>query len=77
MPLPGRLARFQDVETHPSSRRQGLAGTLVWHAARYGLAELRATTLVIVAGHGSPASRVYASVGFEPAEDTIGFVRAP
>jgi GNAT superfamily N-acetyltransferase len=77
VPLPGSLARFQDVETHPAFRRQGLAGTMVWHAARYGLDELRATTLVIVADHGSPASRVYASVGFEPAEDTIGFALAP
>jgi len=77
VPLPGSLARFQDVETHPAFRRQGLAGTLVWRAARYGLDELRATTLVIVADQGSQASRVYASVGFEPAEDTIGFVRAP
>jgi GNAT superfamily N-acetyltransferase len=77
VPLPGRLARFQDVETHPSFRRQGLAGTLVWHAAGYGLDELRATTLVIVADRGSAATRVYASVGFEPAEDTIGFVWNP
>jgi ribosomal protein S18 acetylase RimI-like enzyme len=77
VPLPGRLARFQDVETHPSFRRQGLAGTLVWHAATYGVDELRATRLVIVAEHGSAATRIYASVGFQPAEDTIGFVRAP
>lgn len=77
VPLPGRLARFQDVETHPSFRRQGLAGTLVWQAARHGLDELRATTLVIVADHGSAAMRIYASVGFAPTEDTIGFFRPP
>ncbi len=26
------LARYQNVETHPDARRQGLAGALVWHA---------------------------------------------
>ncbi len=75
--LPGGLARFQDVETHPSFRRQGLAGTLVWHAATFGLGQLGAARLVIVAEQGSPAVRVYASVGFIPAEDTIGFTRPP
>ena len=29
-------ARYQHVETDPQARRQGLAGTLVWHAGRYG-----------------------------------------
>ena len=32
----GGLARYQDVETDPAARRQGLAGTLVWHAGRHG-----------------------------------------
>lgn len=77
VPLPGGLARFQDVETHPSFRRQGLAGTLVWHAARFGLDQLGAARLVIVAEQGSPATRVYTSVGFAPIEDTIGFSRPP
>src|SRR5258705_10851487 len=75
--LPGGLARFQDVETHPSFRRQGLAGTLVWHAARHGLGQLGAARLVIVAEQGSPAVRGYASVGFIPAQGTLGFPPPP
>ena len=77
IPLPGGLARFQDVETHPSFRRQGLAGTLVWHAARFGLGQLGVARLVIVAEKVSPATRVYTSVGFVPIEDTSGFSRPP
>src|SRR5258708_15836633 len=75
--LPGRLARFQDVETHPSFRRQGLAGTLVWHAATFGLGQLGAARLVIVAEQGSPAGPVYAPVGFLPPAGTIGFTPPP
>ena len=30
------LARFQAVETHPDTRGQGLAGTLVQHASQFG-----------------------------------------
>jgi len=77
VPLPGRLARFQDVETHPAARRQGLAGTLVWTASRFGLDELGAAQLVIVADPGSAGHRVYQSVGFAATEDHVGFVRSP
>jgi GNAT superfamily N-acetyltransferase len=77
VPLPGRLARFQDVETHPAARRQGLAGTLVWTASRFGLDTLGAARLVIVADPGSAGHRVYQSVGFAATEDHIGFVRPP
>jgi hypothetical protein len=42
-------ARYQHVETDPAARRRGLAGTLVWHAGRYGREVLGASTLVIVA----------------------------
>jgi len=58
------IARYQDVETHPDARRQGLAGTLVFHAARYAIDQLGATTLVIVTDPGESAIRVYRSVGF-------------
>ena len=77
VPLPGRLARFQDVETHPEARRQGLAGTLVWTASRFGLETLGAARLVIVADPGSAGHRVYQSLGFTTAEDHVGFVRPP
>jgi len=36
VPLPGSLARFQDVETHPSFRRRGRTGTIA-QARRQGL----------------------------------------
>lgn len=72
----GGLARFQDVETHPAARRQGLAGTLVCQAGRYGLAGLGAATLVIVADEPGPI-RIYRSVGFTPVEDQVGFERPP
>jgi GNAT superfamily N-acetyltransferase len=71
------IARYQNVETHPAWRRQGLAGTLVWHAGRWALDQLGARTLVIVADPGAGAIRVYRSVGFAGAESQIGFQRAP
>jgi GNAT superfamily N-acetyltransferase len=46
------VARYQSVETHPSARGHGLAGTLVHHAGQYGLDSLGAHTLVIVADPG-------------------------
>ena len=52
-------ARYQHVETDPQARRQGLAGTLVWHAGRYGREVLRAGTFVIVADPADVAIRVY------------------
>jgi ribosomal protein S18 acetylase RimI-like enzyme len=67
------VARYQNVETHPAARRQGLAGTLVCQAGRYGIEELAASTLVIVAEAGSAAARLYQSVGFASVEDQVGF----
>lgn len=71
------IARYQDVATHPAARRQGLAGTLVWHAGQHGLDELGASTLVIVADPGYPAIRIYRSVGFTDRETQIGLERPP
>jgi predicted GNAT family acetyltransferase len=73
----GGLARYQNVVTHPAARGQGLAGTLAAWAARYGEAELGAATLVIVADPEHVAARVYASIGFTPAEEQLGFQRGP
>jgi ribosomal protein S18 acetylase RimI-like enzyme len=70
------LARYQDVETHPSARRRGLAGTLVWHASATGLGG-QPTTLVMVADPEDVAIRIYRSVGFTVTEHQIGFVRRP
>ncbi|HEY2508281.1 MAG TPA: GNAT family N-acetyltransferase [Streptosporangiaceae bacterium] len=72
----GGIARYQNVETHPAQRRQGLAGTLVWQAGQQCLAT-GATTLVMVADPDDVAIRVYRSVGFTDAETQIGFERPP
>jgi ribosomal protein S18 acetylase RimI-like enzyme len=71
------LARFQAVATHPDFRRQGLAGTLVHHVGRYGLGELGATALVMVADPDDVAIRVYRSVGFHDAETQLELFRPP
>jgi GNAT superfamily N-acetyltransferase len=71
------IARYQNVETHPQARRQGLAGTLVWHAGRHCLSARAATTLVMLADPDDVAIRIYRSVGFAYAETQLGFARPP
>lgn len=71
------IARYQNVETHPAWRRNGLAGTLVWHAGQWAVDQLGARTLVIVADPRANAIRVYRSVGFADAEAQIAFERPP
>ncbi len=68
-------ARYQHVETDPAARRQGLAGTLVWQAGRYGRAELGAATLVIVADPADVAIRVYRACGFADHQAQFSFER--
>jgi GNAT superfamily N-acetyltransferase len=71
------IARYQNVETHQQARRQGLAGTLVWHAGQHGLRTGRATTLVMLADPDDVAIRIYRSVGFADSETQTGFCRPP
>ena len=71
------VARYQEVATHPDARRQGLAATLLCHAARYATGQLAATTLVIVADPGEPAIGVYRGVGFADRETEVSVSRAP
>ena len=73
----GPIARYQNVETHPLARRQGLAGTLVYHAGRYGLDALGARALVMVADPGYSAIRIYRSVGFADRETQVALQREP
>ena len=68
-------ARYQHVETDPAARRRGLAGTLVWHAGRYGREVLRARTLVIVADPADVAIRVYRACGLTDRESQLSFER--
>lgn len=71
------VARYQEVATHPGARRQGLAATLLCHAARYATGHLAATTLVIVADPGEPAIGLYREVGFADRETEVSVSRAP
>ncbi|MGW2426184.1 GNAT family N-acetyltransferase [Streptomyces sp. NPDC001709] len=71
------LARFQDVETHPSYRRRGFASTLVHQAGRWGLHQLGAHTLVIVADPGHHAIRLYRALGFADTEHQVRLSRPP
>ena len=71
------LARFQDVETHPSYRRRGLASSLVHQAGHWGLHQLGARTLVIVADPGYHAIRLYRALGFADAERQVQLSRPP
>ena len=70
-------ARYQNVETDPRARRRGLAGTLVWAAARYGLEVLGARTLVIVADPAGLAIGIYQACGFTPGQTQLSFERPP
>ncbi len=67
-----KLGRYQAVQTHPDRRRRGIGGTMVFEAARYALANFAVETLVIVADAGSPAARLYGSLGFRPTEHQLG-----
>ncbi len=71
------LARFQQVKTHPAARGRGLAGTLVHEVSRFGLEELGARTLVMVADPGYLAIRIYRSVGFADTEVQLMAERKP
>jgi ribosomal protein S18 acetylase RimI-like enzyme len=71
------LARFQSVETHPEMRGRGLAGTLVHVVSRYGLDQLGAHTLVMVADPEYSAIRLYRSLGFADTETQLQAERAP
>jgi GNAT superfamily N-acetyltransferase len=68
-------ARFQTVETDPDFRRQGLAGGLVQHASQWGLTELGADTLVMVAEPDYVAIDLYRAVGFADTETQLQATR--
>jgi ribosomal protein S18 acetylase RimI-like enzyme len=71
------VARYQNVETQPEFRRQGLATQLVYEAGVHGLSDLGATTLVIVADPEDVAVRIYRSLGFVDAERQVQLYRRP
>ncbi|ONI69279.1 GNAT family N-acetyltransferase [Kribbella sp. ALI-6-A] len=65
------VARFQNVQTHPDDRGQGIATTLVHRASEYGLGELGAKTLVMVADPEYLAIRIYRALGFEGTQTQV------
>ncbi|GAB2602413.1 GNAT family N-acetyltransferase [Kribbella endophytica] len=65
------VARFQDVQTHPDDRGQGIASTLVHTASTYGFTELKAETLVMVADPEYLAIRIYRALGFDGTETQV------
>jgi ribosomal protein S18 acetylase RimI-like enzyme len=67
----GRLARYQNVETHPEYRRRGLASWLIYHAGRYAMKDLGARTLVIVADPEYHAISLYRILGFTDTEQQV------
>ncbi|WP_405058882.1 GNAT family N-acetyltransferase [Kribbella sp. NBC_01505] len=70
------LARFQNVQTHPDDRNQGIASTLVHHASTYGF-EHGAETLVMVADPDYLAIRIYRALGFSDSETQLGMSIPP
>jgi GNAT superfamily N-acetyltransferase len=66
-----RLARFQDVDTHPDHRRRGLCSALLAHVG--GAA--RAPALVILADAESEAGRLYRRAGFVLTERLVSAQR--
>ncbi|HEU4945764.1 MAG TPA: GNAT family N-acetyltransferase [Kribbella sp.] len=71
------VARFQSVQTHPDYRSRGLASTLVHRASTYGLSELGAHTLVMVADPEYLAIRLYRALGFADSETQLQLMRPP
>jgi GNAT superfamily N-acetyltransferase len=71
------VARYQNVDTHPDARRLGLAGTLAYRVGRWGLAELGARQVVIVAEPAGMAIALYRQVGFVDAEPVHQLEKAP
>lgn len=71
----GALGCVDEVSTHPAFRRQGICGTLLYHASCYGLQHLSAQRLVIEPVAGYNAAQIYASVGYRQHEWRPGLSR--
>lgn len=71
------VARFQNVQTHPDDRGRGIASTLVHRASRYGLDELKAHMLVMVADPDYLAIRIYRALGFGDNEVQVQLTLPP
>ncbi|GGJ40887.1 GNAT family N-acetyltransferase [Deinococcus roseus] len=72
-----KLARYQQVGTHPDFRRLNLTRTLLKYAAEHALKIYGPRTLVIVADEHHFAKEVYRSAGFEPLEKQYALLKMP
>lgn len=68
------IARYQNVETHPTFRRRGLASSLV-HFAGMETMSKGVRTLVIVADPEAEAMGIYRSLGFTETERQVRLQR--
>lgn len=64
----GDVGRFQEVETDPDYRRQGICGRLVYEVSRRALEEGWVRSLVMVADENYHAARIYERIGFRPTD---------
>lgn len=62
------FARYQNVETHPDFRKQGICRTLVYEMGKWVLDNGKADHLIIEAAENSDPMRIYQSLGFQPIE---------
>jgi ribosomal protein S18 acetylase RimI-like enzyme len=69
------LARYQNVETHPHHRRQGLASALLVAAAEAATSKFGATTFVIVADPDYVAIDLYRALGFTDTQRQVQLQR--
>lgn len=63
-----QIGRYQNVETHPDYRRQGICGTLVYQTGLVAFKEFSVNHLVMEADIDYHAARIYESVGFRRTE---------
>lgn len=61
----GKIGRYQNVETHPDYRRQGICGSLVYQTGMLAFGEFGVDHLVMEADTDYHAARIYESVGFK------------
>lgn len=73
----GKVGRFAKVETHPDFRGKGVCKNLVHFASQFGLSELGAEKLVMVADPDYHAQKIYQSVGYEIVQTMRGLCKAP
>lgn len=71
------VSRLQSVGTAAAYRRQGLASALLGHAIRLAVDERGMLGLGLGVETGTPANRLYSSLGFEPVGDECWATRYP